>query len=227
MAEAEATPVAELSFEEALKELESVVHRLESGQALARGLDRALRPRRRAAPALRRQADGRRAPRRADRPGPRRRVSHPPARPRLSDGRGAAAVPRAPEPARDAPPRRRSRRCCPPEDAPLGAAMRYAVLSGGKRLRAFLAVETAALFNAPAGPGAARGGGGRVRARLQPRARRPALHGRRRPAPRPADRARQVGRGHGRAGRRRAADPRLRDCSPRPRAASTRASRSG
>jgi len=38
----------------------------------------------------------------------------------------------------------------PPEDAPVGAAMRHAVLSGGKRLRAFLAVESAALFNAPA-----------------------------------------------------------------------------
>ncbi len=37
----------------------------------------------------------------------------------------------------------------PAEDAPLGAAMRHAVLSGGKRLRAFLAMETAALFHAP------------------------------------------------------------------------------
>ncbi len=37
----------------------------------------------------------------------------------------------------------------PQPDAPLGEAMRYAVLSGGKRLRAFLALETAALFNAP------------------------------------------------------------------------------
>jgi farnesyl diphosphate synthase len=37
----------------------------------------------------------------------------------------------------------------PPEEAPLGAAMRHAVLAGGKRLRAFLAVESAALFNAP------------------------------------------------------------------------------
>ncbi len=39
----------------------------------------------------------------------------------------------------------------PGEPAPLGAAMRYAALSGGKRLRAFLAMETAALFNAPQG----------------------------------------------------------------------------
>ena len=38
----------------------------------------------------------------------------------------------------------------PADEAPLGEAMRYAVLSGGKRLRAFLAVETAALFRAPA-----------------------------------------------------------------------------
>jgi farnesyl diphosphate synthase len=37
----------------------------------------------------------------------------------------------------------------PPEDAPLGAAMRHATLGGGKRLRAFLALETAALFRAP------------------------------------------------------------------------------
>lgn len=39
----------------------------------------------------------------------------------------------------------------PPADAPLGEAMRYAVLSGGKRLRAFLALETARLFHAPQG----------------------------------------------------------------------------
>ena len=37
----------------------------------------------------------------------------------------------------------------PAGDAPLGAAMRHAVLSGGKRLRAFLAMESAALFRVP------------------------------------------------------------------------------
>ncbi len=37
----------------------------------------------------------------------------------------------------------------PPEDTTLGAAMRYAVLSGGKRLRAFLALESAAIFRVP------------------------------------------------------------------------------
>ncbi len=38
----------------------------------------------------------------------------------------------------------------PAADAPLGAAMRHATLAGGKRLRAFLAIESAALFHAPA-----------------------------------------------------------------------------
>jgi farnesyl diphosphate synthase len=37
----------------------------------------------------------------------------------------------------------------PAGDTTLGAAMRYAVLSGGKRLRAFLAMESAALFRVP------------------------------------------------------------------------------
>ena len=35
------------------------------------------------------------------------------------------------------------------EETTLGAAMRYAVLSGGKRLRAFLALEGAAIFRVP------------------------------------------------------------------------------
>ncbi len=38
----------------------------------------------------------------------------------------------------------------PGEETTLGAAMRYAVLSGGKRLRAFLALEGAAIFRVPA-----------------------------------------------------------------------------
>lgn len=37
----------------------------------------------------------------------------------------------------------------PPEGGALEAAMRYGVLQGGKRLRAFLALESAALFNVP------------------------------------------------------------------------------
>jgi farnesyl diphosphate synthase len=37
----------------------------------------------------------------------------------------------------------------PPPDTPLAEAMRYATLGGGKRLRAFLAIESAALFHAP------------------------------------------------------------------------------
>jgi len=40
-------------------------------------------------------------------------------------------------------------RLLPSDDTTLGAAMRYGVLSGGKRLRAFLALESAELFRAP------------------------------------------------------------------------------
>lgn len=39
----------------------------------------------------------------------------------------------------------------PGDETALGAAMRYAVLSGGKRLRAFLALEGAAIFRVPEG----------------------------------------------------------------------------
>jgi farnesyl diphosphate synthase len=39
----------------------------------------------------------------------------------------------------------------PPDDSPLGAAMRHAVLAGGKRLRGFLALESAAIFRVPTG----------------------------------------------------------------------------
>ena len=44
----------------------------------------------------------------------------------------------------------------PGEETTLGAAMRYAVLSGGKRLRAFLALEGAAIFRVPAAQAAGR-----------------------------------------------------------------------
>jgi farnesyl diphosphate synthase len=39
----------------------------------------------------------------------------------------------------------------PPPDLPVAAAMRHASLNGGKRLRAYLAIEAAALFNADPG----------------------------------------------------------------------------
>jgi exodeoxyribonuclease VII small subunit len=45
--------IATMSFEDAMKELESVVSRLESGECLAGGFDQALRTRRRAARPLR------------------------------------------------------------------------------------------------------------------------------------------------------------------------------
>jgi farnesyl diphosphate synthase len=41
----------------------------------------------------------------------------------------------------------------PAADTTLGAAMRHAVLSGGKRLRAYLALESAAMFRVPPGQG--------------------------------------------------------------------------
>jgi farnesyl diphosphate synthase len=41
----------------------------------------------------------------------------------------------------------------PAADTTLGAAMRHAVLSGGKRLRAFVAIESAAIFRVPAAQG--------------------------------------------------------------------------
>ena len=39
----------------------------------------------------------------------------------------------------------------PSDETSLGAAMRYAVLGGGKRLRAFVALESAAIFRVPPG----------------------------------------------------------------------------
>ena len=41
----------------------------------------------------------------------------------------------------------------PSDETSLGAAMRYVVLGGGKRLRAFLAIESAALFRVPPAQG--------------------------------------------------------------------------
>ena len=38
----------------------------------------------------------------------------------------------------------------PPSGAPVADAMRYATLTGGKRLRAFFVIETASMFNVPA-----------------------------------------------------------------------------
>ena len=69
----------------------------------------------------------------------------------------------------------------------LMAAMRHATLAGGKRLRPFLVVETARLLGRDdPGPLAGRLRG-RTPALLLARPRRPAVHGRRRPAARAAD----------------------------------------
>ena len=67
-----------------------------------------------------------------------------------------------------------------PNDAgnPMADPMRHAVLNGGKRLRAFLAVESAALYDEPV-PSLAHGCRHRMYARLFAGPRRSALHGRR------------------------------------------------
>ena len=71
-------------------------------------------------------------------------------------------------------------------EARLAEAMRYAALGGGKRLRAFLVIETASLFAVSPTCAARVGGGDRDAARLFAGARRPAGDGRRRSAPRQA-----------------------------------------
>ena len=84
-------------------------------------------------------------------------------------------------------PKRRSDGFLPAGDTTLGAAMRHAVLSGGKRLRAFLGARERGDLPGAGEPAAPHRRRGRVHPRLQPRPRRPALHGRRRSPPRPAD----------------------------------------
>ncbi len=74
-------------------------------------------------------------------------------------------------------------------------AMRYAALGGGKRLRPFLLVECARAVRRGPRRRAARRLRARMRALLFAGARRSAGHGRRRPAPRPADGAQGVRRG--------------------------------
>ena len=86
------------------------------------------------------------------------------------------------------------------------AMARSAAASG---LRPFLVIECAGLFGVEATLRCRRRRA-RVRALLFPGARRPAGHGRRRPAPRPADRAQGLRRGDRHPGRRRAAHAGLR-----------------
>ncbi len=89
-------------------------------------------------------------------------------------------------------------------------AMRYASLGGGKRFRPFLVVECAALFGVAREHALMAAARARMRALLFAGARRPAGHGRRRSAARPADRAQGIRRGDRHPRRRRAADPRVR-----------------
>jgi farnesyl diphosphate synthase len=68
----------------------------------------------------------------------------------------------------------------PDDETRLAAAMRHATLSGGKRIRAFLAIESAALFRVPPTQGLRAAAAVECDPCLQPRPRRSALHGRRR-----------------------------------------------
>ena len=150
MAEAGATPVAELSFEAALAELEQVVARLEVGQVpleesialYARGAE--LRAH------CEEQAEGRRGAGGRDRP--RARTARCGAGRSTSPdrhGRRRPAVPRGPEPGTRPAPRRRSTGCCRRRTRRSARRCATRCSSGGKRLRAFLALESAAMFRVP------------------------------------------------------------------------------
>ena len=114
--------------------------------------------------------------------------------------------------------RRRSRACCRRRTwrpARLHEAMRYAVLER-RQARAAAARLRRRRSCRGAAPSALEIAAARGRAdpRLLAGARRPAVHGRRRPAPRQADGARRVRRGDGAAGRRRAAVARVPAAAP-------------
>ena len=117
-------------------------------------------------------------------------------------------------PARPAAGARRRPRARSPGRRALLEAMRYASLGGGKRLRPFLTVESAALFGVRREHALMAGAAIELRALLLAGARRPAGDGRRRPAPRPADRAQGVRRGDRDPRRRRPAHLRLRRARP-------------
>ena len=98
-----------------------------------------------------------------------------------------------------------------PEIAPqrLHQAMRYAVLGGGKRVRPLLAFAAGEVARRRRRARRDRRRGRRADPRLFAGARRPAVHGRRRAAARPADLPRRVRRGDRAARGRRAAEPRF------------------
>ena len=107
----------------------------------------------------------------------------------------------------------------------LHEAMRYAALGGGKRVRPLLAFAAGELARRRSGRCRRRRRRGRADPRLLARARRSAVHGRRRAAARQADLPRRVRRGDRAAGRRRAAEPRVRGPGEPRRMARRRAAR--
>ena len=195
------------------------------GRAAARGVAGPLRGGHPALAPVPRQARGGGGQDRAAGEGRARRAGARRARPAQDDAvRGRRATSPRPEAAAPASAaelddaaaagRGRARRApCPPEDAwpaTIHRAVRYSLFAGGKRIRP------------AAGAGRGRGGGRRATTtlhapglrggddpHLQPHPRRPAGHGRRRPAARQADLAQGLRRGHRHPGRRRAAHPRL------------------
>ena len=181
MADQASQDVAELTFEAALKRLEEIVRKLESGEA---SLDEAIElygegdrlkqqceARLKAAQAriekIQLGRDG--AP-----------VRHRPFRRRTERMPMAAllarARPRSPR-ASTAP---STRSCRSPTDARarLYEAMRYAAIGGGKRMRPLLVIAACDLFNVDRRPGAARRARGRVHPCLLADPRRSAEHGR-------------------------------------------------
>ena len=105
-------------------------------------------------------------------------------------------------------------RWLPPESVlpqRLHAAQRYSVLGPGKRIRPALVYATAETLGVPAGARRCRGLRRRADPRLLAGARRPAGHGRRRPAPRPADLPPRLRRGDGDPRRRLAAGAGVQD----------------
>ena len=188
---------AELTFEKALEELEALVARMEDGKlpleeslaAYQRGAEliKFCESQAHRRPGAHRDPRGRHAARLQAR-GEVSAAGFPGlvARRRRPDGGGAGASSCPPRASR---PRR------------LHDAMRYSMLGGGKRVRAMLVFAAGVVTERRARAPARRRGGGRDDPRLLAHPRRPAVHGRRRAAPRQAHLPRGVRRGHGAARR--------------------------
>ena len=133
--------IRKMTFEQAIGELEKVVNRLDQGDVPLEEFDHALRAGREAEGPLRRQAARGGGEGRADHPRRQGQAYRDPAR------RGHVSLPERLRTAQDDIAATLAARLAAHE-GPVGDAMRYAA-AGGKRLRGFLLVETAALFDVP------------------------------------------------------------------------------